>query len=100
MSCAQSGCREDDLANWAIGHVQVSACTPHGLALASDPEILRANEERIRKQRQLEILVEALKGPAANTDRALAKLEELLEVEGRLRVLVYRRLTAPSTRPC
>jgi hypothetical protein len=69
------------------------------MELCGNAEIEKLLFERNRLQRQLDLLTEALKGPAANVDAGMMKLEELLAAERALQAAIFDHLARPGTRP-
>lgn len=102
MTCAKISCgkSEDEVAQASIAGVTVYACKNHLDGMSRDRNIAELFARQTKLGRQYQVLMEALRGPAANIDRALAKLDELVDAEYNTQQAVLDWLrTASGGRP-
>lgn len=103
MTCTKLGCAraDDDLEKSTIGGIAVIACREHQAELRQQEHVAALFRDQQRKARQLAILVDALKGPAADTQACMYKLDQLMDAEERLQSAVEAWLnTVGAGAPC
>jgi hypothetical protein len=101
MTCTKVGCQKQDeeIEKATIGAIVVIACREHSDDLRTDGHVQELFRRQARSARQLSILIDALKGPAANVQACMLKLDEVMEAEKDLQDAVERWLNTAAGLP-